>query len=384
MAKEFIYGHSRNGNGAEFIKRDVEIPKNACYKYTVYDCTGNAVRVNFDPYPDKDLYMLVFTTNHPEGSSVESREQIFVHGYAFSGEEIDERMKTPELLFKTPYFASVDDYYNDTLNTLENYLDTKVEGSEECAKFRAYVGSVIKNTGSEMESQIYHIIDPFVKEKWKEELCCALNYFPKEIRKEISWCVNPYTVEETNTSELNYLSADVYRSFVDSRFEGGKLLDRIVLEDNGIQGEDALTEQYSMCELYDNEEIQKEIRRIIRSKKGDRKMFKKLLVKRIEKQENVVAEKDIQKSKKKRGKRKNKKNYAEMMLVIVEMILVILSGVFILTQFTAEYNPDTRFIAIYINNSVVVFLAQFVFSFLSVAVWERVKKKLQTCKQKGE
>lgn len=378
MSAEFIFGHARRGYGAEFIHKDMMIPKEACYKYIGYACQGNVTRINFDPVGE-DLYMLVFTTNHPGGSSVEAREQIFVHGYAFSREEIDEIMGHPESLFKIRYYASVDDYYAGKRTSLDGRGDKSEKVKMGAHQTKIYLGSVLNNSDpdGEMKCQIHHIVQPQDTEKWQYIICWALKLLPEEVRKQISWCVNPYTVEETNETEWNYVSADVYQSFVRSRFEGGKVLDRIVVTDTSIQGDEAITEEQTLCKVYGKKDFRKKVWKEIHENNGDRQMFKELLVNEIKFSENVCLPKHEETSKTKKIVHKIK------LLPVLEVVLTIITGIFIFMHFYGEYNLAANYIRLNIHNNVFVFLAQFVFAFTSTAAYKRLKEQVKARKEKG-
>lgn len=380
MPTRFVYGHKDNFNGAGFILLEDERIKKYCQKYLGFNAEGTETRVYFDPIPTENLFVLVFTTKLPNGSSYERRGQIFVDGYVFSRQEISLYMDQPEKLLSFSYYKSPDDYREQkTVCLKEMVKQTNNRKKMSAVQKKAYLGCVMDNL-NEMKTQILHIVDPFVPEEWQKSLVNALKVLPPEIRSEISFCINPKSVSEMNESEWNFISCHCYEKFEKTLFSGGKIVDRVILKGNEVlQIEGNAIADKTIYEGYFKN--RKDIWNLFREIDGNRQMLKNTTEAMMK---ECIVKNDASDEIQEVHLEKEKKvcEVWKVLVMLGEFIALFLCGIFWASKFDVKMNEIPSYVTIQVEISVLVFFTQFMFACVAASLAGKLKKLIHQKRKK--
>lgn len=372
MARRFVYGHAGDGRGACYLERDESVPVSVCERYTHCSCSGPETMVMYEPVSE-DLYMLVFATNLPEGSRVEKRAQIFVDGYAFTKEEITKKFKNPEELFEVQFCNSRDNYELGIMTSLAEMSGTSDKKQMTDLQKSAFLYSVLQNEKNNIESQLLQVIQPFEGAKWRKALIAALKVFPTEVRREISFCINPHKVTDMKYFEWNFVTNAVYKKFEETGYADGRLIERIVVTEHEIKDLDT-KESREFYKWYKNH--RGDIDTYMREMDGDRKAFREVMVKFHEDDKEPIPEQKTRRVRKERRKRTEKKAVAWGKL-LAYLLLAAASGVWLVQQLRMDWKSNIQYLTINIDNDIFVFLAQFVFAFAVVFLVNGIRKNVR-------
>lgn len=239
MIAVFLYREKGGRKGYGFIQGGEDAAKYGCEKYMNFACGEPGRSIRFIKV-GKDCFMLLYVVAVPEGNHHESRGQIIASGYLFGMKEADELMRHPEYIMQLKYCKGAGDLMEEgEINSWEQVRIHKGQKEKKKEKTgilppeelqKPYFTAVLMNT-TEMNAQVFHSLTDYSEDEAVRNLIKALNLFPIQQRKYISWNTNVRTLTEAEDYELIFLQKAVLEQIEASGFAGGRAVRRIILCD---------------------------------------------------------------------------------------------------------------------------------------------------------
>ncbi len=239
MIAVFLYREKGEKKGYGFIQGGEDAAKYGCEKYMNFSCSEPGRSIRFIKV-GKDRFMLLYVVAVPEGNHHESRGQIIASGYLFGTKEADELMRHPEYIVELKYCKGAGDLMEEgEINSWEQVRTRKGQNGKKQEKTgilppgelqKPYFTAVLMNI-TEMNAQVFHSLTDYSEDEAIRNLIKALNLFPIQQRKYISWNTNVRTLTEAEDYELIFLQKAVLEQIEASGFAGGRAIRRIILCD---------------------------------------------------------------------------------------------------------------------------------------------------------
>lgn len=313
---EFAYGKSKLTGAYDCLLNEEIYKEINLYHPKIFDFQSdeNAVSIRYMPLAYGE-YLLTFATSINDGTAYDDRGQMIVHGYMFDQEAADELWRHPEWIMDIRYYSKPEQIeenlkfkeINSWKKLLRESMKSELSRKENMEVECIYVECMFTEKIDHSQMQIIHILENDGRKNMKILLEILLN-FPPQLRREISWNSNVKTMDEGNY-QIICMDEKSFDEIEKGGYEGGKAIQRIILEEEKIQQDEPSDQMKEFVECYMQEK--EEIFETAEKYDGDKEKMAGYIIGKMKRQESARRKRASTKYRKRQKQKENKQKHRE-------------------------------------------------------------------------